>query len=156
MKFKSLVIAFQEDVACKDPYFMGFTFEGKNLVLKGEFFKSNMTPIGEDHKLGWGENTRYRSETLADLLLKDCLGQQAKPNLISQLSESLLRFQHGNGIAWLVWANDLMKWTSLPQYGIIPRVGFLSTLEDEILTIRFPVPGVTFNQVSRPKGVKDE
>lgn len=145
MKFTSLLIAFQEDEASREPYFMGFTFEKKNYVLKGAFLKGDMETIGADHKLGWGANTRYRSETLADLLLKDCLGQQAKPELIAQLAKSLMLFQHDNGVAWLVWANDLMKWINLPKYGILPRMGYLSSLEDGLLTINFPVAGTNLN-----------
>lgn len=147
-KFKELVVAFQEDVACKDPYFMGFTFEGRNIVVKGEFFK-DCTEVGKDHKLGWGENSRFRAETLAGLLLEDCLGVKPTSKLVYQLTESLLRFNHANGIVWLIWADDLMRWISLPQYGIIPREGFLSKLEDEVLTISLPVPGVSYNQVGR-------
>jgi hypothetical protein len=147
MKFKSLAIAFQEEKACKDPYYMGFTFEGTKFVLKGEFFKTDLTIIGGDHEISWGESGSFESYNLASLLLEDSLGQKAKPELVYNLSDSLLTFPHANGVAWLVWVEDLIKWSDLPRYGIIPRVGFLSKLEDEVLTIRFPVPGVTFNQV---------
>jgi len=149
LKFKSIVVAFQEDCACKEPYFMGFTFEGKNIVHKGEFFKPEMIPLGTDDNLAWGENADYKSYTLADLLLKECLGKKANSDLIQHLMDSLLTFRHENGLAWIVYEDDLMKWTSLPKYGIIPRIGFLSSLEDEVLTIKFPVPGVTFNQIGK-------
>jgi hypothetical protein len=147
MKFKSLAIAFQEEKACKDPYYMGFTFEGTKFVLKGEFFKPNLTQIGNDREISWGEGGGYASYELAGLLLEDCLGKKASHDLVYNLNSSLLTFPHTNGVAWLVWVEDLIKWSNLPRYGIIPRVGFLSKLEDEVLTIRFPVPGVTFNQV---------
>src|SRR5512137_1630900 len=134
MKFTSLVIGFQEENARREPYFMGFTFDGRKYVFKGEFLKPDMIRIGTEHSLGWGENEQYKCETLADLLLIDCLGEQAKSDLIQKLKESLLTFQKDNGIAWLIYADDLMKWINLPKYGIIPRIGYLATLEKGVLT----------------------
>lgn len=145
MKFNTIVVGFEEDNAPRDPYFMGFVLKDRNYVVKGAFLEPLLTPIGEGQKIGWGENNSFQSEILADLLLKDCLGEQAKPDLVSQLSESLMNFHHANGFAWLVYADDLMKWINLPKYGIIPRVGYLASLEDKVLTIKFPVAGTNLN-----------
>jgi hypothetical protein len=124
---------------------MGFTFEGKNIVLKGAFFKPELIPIGAYHDLGWGENLKFKAGTLARELLMDCLGEMPKKDLVDKLQETLLTFRRENGLAWIIWADDLMKWINLPQYGIVPRMGFLSKLEDGVLTIKFPVPGVQMN-----------
>lgn len=146
MKFTSLLIAFEEDNAPREPYFMGFTFEKKEYVFKGAFLQPEMVTIGDDQKIGWGENQRYRSVILAGLLLQDCIGKQEEPSmLVNQLSKSLQNFQRGNGIAWIIWADDLMKWINLPKYGIFPRMGYLASLENGLLTIRFPVLGTSLN-----------
>jgi hypothetical protein len=144
MKFNTLVIAFQEERASREPYFMGFTFEGRNYVLKGEFWKRKMDTIGDGTE-SWGENSR--AEFLAEILLKECLGFNPKQSLIDQLQLSFEQFEHRNGVAWLIWVEDLKKWTEFPNYGIIPRSGFLSKLEDEVLTIQFPLRSVTYNQI---------
>jgi hypothetical protein len=147
MEFKKLVIVFEEDNACRDPYYMGFTFEGKNFALKGQFNKTESVSINDNREIGWGENGRNASKALADLLLMDCLGKKANADLIFKLNASLLNFRNENALAWIVWEDDLKKWINFPKYGILPRLGYLSKFEDEVLTIRFPVPGVTYNQV---------
>lgn len=147
MTFKSLVIVFQEDHACRDPYYMGFSFDGNKFILKGEFNKTDMIQLCKDREISWGESGGIASYDLANLLLEDCLGKKASHALVSKLNRSLLLFPHGNGIVWILWEEDLKKWANFPNYGILPREGYISALENDVLTIHFPVPGVTYNQI---------
>lgn len=147
MEFKSLAIIFHEDHACRDPYYMGFTFDGTNFVIKGEFNKSETNLMCKDREMIWGERGGISTIKLANLLLEDCVGNKLSQDLASNLSDSLSIFPHGNGIAWILWKSDLKKWINFSIYGILPRAGYLSTLENEVLTIYFPVPGVSYNQV---------
>lgn len=147
MTFKSLVIVFQEDHACRDPYYMGFSFDGKKFVLKGEFNRMDMIQLCQDREISWGESGGSASYDLANHLLEDCLGKKVSHELDSKLNRSLLTFPQGDGMVWILWEEDLKKWGNFLNYEILPREGYVSAHENEVLTIHFPVTGVTYNQI---------
>jgi hypothetical protein len=149
--FVQIVVIFEEEIASKDPYFMGITHKGDRFVVKGKFLDTSLDFVGQDFDLDWGV-INLRSKFLCDQVLEDCFGE-SHPK-IAELSGTLKYatqgFPRDEGTSWLLWRDDLLKWCNLPRYGIIPRIGYtLYQPEDKTLLIRFPVPGVTYNQVGR-------
>jgi hypothetical protein len=150
-RFTTIVIAFQEEHACRDPYYLGINFDGEKNVFEGEFCRTHIDSLTDSQPLDWGCDPCPASGTVSRVLLDHVLdGSHRVEGLAGLLQQSLEQFPGQEGIAWLVWKEDLRRWTEFPNYGIIPRLGYVRLDEEnKILSIKFPVPGVTFNQVGR-------